>query len=197
MDMSSLINSYTPYELYHHGILGMKWGVRRYQNKDGTLTELGRKKYLKNLERGKVTEEDRQRYEKTKEKALRLGKASDIIKFRNELSKKDIDDALNRLETDRRLAEALSYEKTGFDKIDSVMKKVGKMTDWANTGVKAYDQYQKIQKILNGDNNKNDQNQKDKNKQENQKAVQEMIVTLRTEAQRQAGEEEKKRKKKK
>lgn len=31
----------------HHGILGMKWGVRRYQNADGTLTESGKKHYSK------------------------------------------------------------------------------------------------------------------------------------------------------
>ena len=32
-------------ELYHHGIKGMKWGVRRYQNTDGSLTSAGRKRY--------------------------------------------------------------------------------------------------------------------------------------------------------
>lgn len=32
-------------ELYHHGVKGMHWGVRRYQNKDGSLTSAGRKRY--------------------------------------------------------------------------------------------------------------------------------------------------------
>lgn len=34
-------------ELCHHGILGQKWGVRRYQNPDGSLTPEGKKRYLK------------------------------------------------------------------------------------------------------------------------------------------------------
>lgn len=35
----------SPEYLEHHGILGMKWGVRRYQNPDGSLTEEGRRRY--------------------------------------------------------------------------------------------------------------------------------------------------------
>ena len=33
--------------LYHHGIKNQKWGVRRFQNEDGSLTPAGRERYLK------------------------------------------------------------------------------------------------------------------------------------------------------
>lgn len=41
--MSIYINK--PDELTHHGVKGQRWGVRRYQNKDGSLTPAGKKRY--------------------------------------------------------------------------------------------------------------------------------------------------------
>lgn len=56
--------------LAHHGVKGMKWGVRRYQNEDGTLTAAGKKRYK---EDGKGGYKKKSRYERTYEKYKTLG----------------------------------------------------------------------------------------------------------------------------
>lgn len=45
---------YSDEELAHHGILGQKWGVRRFQNPDGTLTEAGKKRVSAEYKRNAV-----------------------------------------------------------------------------------------------------------------------------------------------
>ena len=45
-------------QIYHHGILGMKWGVRRYQNKDGSLTNAGKNRYDRDVRENNSKKKD-------------------------------------------------------------------------------------------------------------------------------------------
>ena len=59
-------------ELYHHGIKGQKWGVRKYQNKDGSLTPAGRERYKDSIADTKVYTKKRccRNIEKTEDSAF-------------------------------------------------------------------------------------------------------------------------------
>lgn len=72
----------SPFELYHYDILGQKWGVRRFQNPDGSLTEEGRLRYSK----GKSV----YNYESkaTKKYATKFGTDSKVYERSAELDKK-------------------------------------------------------------------------------------------------------------
>lgn len=60
------------YELVHWGVRGMRWGVRRYQNKDGTLTAAGKKRYDKEMAKLKAEKKVLDNKAKTKAKLDKL-----------------------------------------------------------------------------------------------------------------------------
>lgn len=81
-------------ELYHYGIKGMKWGVRRYQNKDGTLTEKGKKRLSKDYKeltekaRTEVNKNNTSRYVDAYNKAANDMNNGMIDKYNSDYKKK-------------------------------------------------------------------------------------------------------------
>ena len=60
-------------ELYHHGIKGQKWGVRRYQNSDGTLTSKGKNRYARD-----AREKEFNKYDESTGKYYKQSKKNNI-----------------------------------------------------------------------------------------------------------------------
>lgn len=83
--------TYYSTELYHHGIKGMKWGVRRFQNEDGTRTALGKKREASQGD--KTTARSLKSAYRASVKSARKARRS-----RDSEIQKDYDTKLNRIE---------------------------------------------------------------------------------------------------
>lgn len=160
-------------ELYlaHFNIKGARWGFRRFQNPDGSLTPAGRERYLKNggknsprhqaseARKKARAEEEARKFEENRQKALRTGNATEVLKYKNYSTQKELNDALQRINTERLLSDISAKEtakgKSTIDKIvDSADKwrergeKVGKVWNFIanvhNSFVDEDDAWQKI-----------------------------------------------------
>lgn len=76
------------YYLSHHGTKGMRWGVRRYQNKDGSLTNAGKKRYARELEKVKKAEKVLKNKQKTQAKLDDLERRKKAVEEQNKAAKK-------------------------------------------------------------------------------------------------------------
>ena len=108
-------------ELYHYGVPGMKWGMRRYQNADGSLTNAGKARYAKiKSDIDKAGE----RFNKTHPNIFEPYKPSIIRDLKREKASADLDrgrkkkaDFIKNLDID-----AYAKFKIGKDRIDQILK---------------------------------------------------------------------------
>lgn len=122
-------------EIKHHGIKGQKWGVRRYQNEDGSLTADGRKRYgsedmrnvKKQVDNGKNVVDGVKR---SKAKAAEKKTEKKIKDDLSQMSDQELRDIVNRLNMEERYMQVMKSRDVQVGK-----SKADKILDYAGTAL--------------------------------------------------------------
>ena len=128
-------------ELTHWGILGMRWGHRRYQNKDGSLTAEGKQR------RAEFSKAEKEAV--IKENILKNPTAKDIYEYRQILDDNELNNAYKRIVLEKNIKGLIPEEKSKVEKfIDDSIKWGTKISALTDTGVKLYGSYEKANALI-------------------------------------------------
>lgn len=142
------------YEIYHHGVKGMKWGVRRFQKKDGSLTSEGKARLKKSIddryqrEDGKLTSKGKNKLQSDIDKASEVGgkaiekakavndsrtKKANSAKIKDDLSNlsdQELQKIVNRLNMEERYKQVMNSRAA-----EEGQNRVGKILEYAGTAL--------------------------------------------------------------